>query len=192
MVSPAHRGILSRFLPPWAWCPSSHSEEVEGGSPTPPAPAPLQAEVSGPSPGCPAGPAVCSQQALGKGLCASEPIPGQVVVKAGMGRQLVGPQLPSRRLSYQEGPERGRQEMPPSPPQCPRKALTPGRSGHPRWGCPRIAASPISVRPLTVLNHRACHQSLQLRYPRRVRLTSARSAHRPGYPVPPWHVPDGG
>lgn len=128
----------------------------------------------------------------GRGLCASEPLPGQVVVKAGMGRQLVGPQLPSRRLSYQERPERGRQEMPPSPPQCPRKALTPGRSGHPRWGCPRIAASPISVRPLTVLNHRACHQSLQLRYPRRVTLTSARSAHRPGYPVPPWHVPDGG
>lgn len=65
MVSPAHRRILSRFLPPWAWCPSLHSEEVEGGSPTPPPPAPTEAEVSGPSPGCPAGPAVCSQQALG-------------------------------------------------------------------------------------------------------------------------------
>ena len=51
MVSPAHRRILSRFLPPWAWCPSLHSEEVEGGSPTPPPPAPTEAEVSGPARG---------------------------------------------------------------------------------------------------------------------------------------------
>ena len=168
MVSPVHQRILSRFLPPWARCPSSYSEEVERGSPAPP-PAGSHGgrAVSGASPGCQAGPAWCSQQALGAGLCASGPLPGRVAVRAGMGRQLVGSQLQSRRLSYQEGPERGGQETPPSPPVPPGR-LRPRTFRASRWGPPWKSRLPLSVGPLTILvlrDGRASHQPLQPHYP---------------------------
>lgn len=101
--------------------------------------------------------------------------------------------LPSRRLSSRRD-QRGAGKRC-HPPQSPRKALTPGRSGHPSGARPGIAASPVSVSPLTVLvlrDHHACHQSLQPRYPRRVRFTGACRAHRTGNLVPPWHMPDSG
>lgn len=75
MVSPAHQRILSRFLLPWARCPSSYSEEVERGSPAPPPRLPRRQSRLRGQPGVPSWPggAVLPSGSGGGVLCLGAP-----------------------------------------------------------------------------------------------------------------------
>lgn len=193
MVSPAHQRILSRFLSPWARCPS-YSEEVEGGSPAPP-PRLLrrQSGLRG-QPGVPSWPgAVLPAGSGGGALCLGVP------PRAGGGQSREGQTARGIPVTEQEaelpgGTREGWARDATLPRLCPRKAPTPGHSGLPRWGPPWNSHLPLSVCPLTILmlrDGRASHQSVQPHYTCWVRLTAACRARRTGYLVPPWRVPDG-